>query len=291
MKSNAFLRNRRKGSLAYAGYSSTRKKSGREISSLVDLVQGSLSPEVSLATLDEVDANPDLSKDLEFIIAIDGFVREEGEEIFATRQTSLRTHVVGLERIWLSPRVRVRFWYTVVSTVLLTLVGITIMSRFESSRYFELACVQQPETDVNVRGPVTDDFESARRRFRSGDHDEAIRILERHIRAFPGKVSGEYARFLAGSFCLATARRDILGVYKTFDKQKVIRGMGYLSDVVRTSSNQRINGEAHILLGKGFLMLDDPDGALRELELLSARDGALSSDARELMSKIKAISK
>jgi hypothetical protein len=88
---------------------------------------------------------------------------------------------------------------------------------------------------------------------------------------------------------LKAADSDFLGLFKSFDKQKVQLAVYNLEKTLElnTSGNfNNINLDVNYYLGKSYLLLDDFVEARTHLQFVVNEKGGLYKDAEELLNSI-----
>ena len=264
--------------------------------SVCDFVMGRLSPEESLAVLEELERDPEASKELDDVAEILNFVMIQGEEIFDARKYRTSRVPFALRKILLSVEAffeEQRFAIPVIAVFLVSiLVGsFMIVSRLTTSEYFSLTSIENLGFESSVRGPGVHDFDLAYEAFSKDQFEEAIRLLERYIRAYPKSDFVDYAHFAVGATYLVSAKQSFLTLFPSFERERVSRGLEHLQTTIRTSSNPRIIEDSHWLRAKGYLMLNEPEKAIDELSAVESLGGSKKEQASRLIGEIRKLEK
>jgi tetratricopeptide (TPR) repeat protein len=261
---------------------------------IVDLALGKLSPEESLKLLEEIETDPDASRELELANTVLNFVHLHGEEVFGPEKASMPSKAIQWDAILLNGREffrRKRFAYpAVVALGALAILGVLVTaSHFSTSRYYRLTKIDEMEFDTRLRGPGQEDFVLASDYLLNRRYDESIRVLERYIRAFPRSDLLQFAHYSAGAVYLVSAHSSVVSLFPTYDRERVTRGLSHLSYAETGTSSIKLEEEARWLRAKGFLMLDEPDEALAELQRVVLLNGSRKREATDLISEIRRI--
>jgi tetratricopeptide (TPR) repeat protein len=169
----------------------------------------------------------------------------------------------------------------------LALAGILgISSRVVTSKYYPLTVIDRVALEPTTRGQVDEEYDRACGLVALGKYTEAIRAFERFIRAYPGDDLRYLAEYSAGATYLLLAHRSIGPFFPSYDVETVIRGLGHLQRAAEASGNRRIVEEAHWLRAKGFLMMDEPAGAVAELRIVESMHGSKKDDATGLLKSL-----
>ena len=257
------------------------------INSIIDLAKGNLSPEDSLKVLEEVNRNPEASRELDDVSNLMNFVAVEGESVFEEPEHSAaakpwRWRELFGSRILASP-------ITAVAAAFVLLVGFVLASSLTTSKYYDLTQMDGLEFESRVRGPGQEDFAIAYQHFSEGRYDESIRLLERYIRAFPHSDLVDYAHYSAGAIYLLASHKSFLSLFPSFDPERVMKGLDHLNVAASTASNVRVIDDSHWLRAKGFLMLHRIEDALSELRIVESLNGPKRDQASELIARIREV--
>lgn len=254
-----------------------------------DLVLGKLSPEESMRLIEQMENDPGASEDLELATEMLNVAGESGGDIFERAQVPGSVHPAVHEG--LRPYVkrflgegRIRVPAGIAGATAVLVIAVLIARSQISNPYDALARVDPLECQMTVRGPGDEEFGRGYREFSAGNYDEAIRLFERYIRAFPSGDLVDYAHYSAGAACLVSARRNLFGVFPSYDNGLVERGMEHFM-VAERSSNLRIVEESSLLHAKGLLMLRRADDALLQLSKTTGLNGVERGKALDLLRK------
>jgi hypothetical protein len=253
-------------------------------STLVDFARGRLSPEDSLKILDNIESSTDHSSELEAVIDVMNVSDERGEVLYQREANAQERNGQGetfLQRL-LPKKGRLSPAFAL-GGVVVVILGVLIGIRLSTSDYYALAETGELRIESVVRGPGAEDFEVARQRIERNDIHGAIRVLERYTRAFPEGVGTDYAHYCVGALYLKAARQTIVLLVPTFDTEDVNFALAHLAAAVQETRNDVLAEDACVLRAKGFIMINKPDAAIKELNNALNYNGPRQSEIHSLL--------
>jgi tetratricopeptide (TPR) repeat protein len=257
---------------------------------LSDLVLGHLSPEESLRLIDQMESDPESSSELEFYVEAANYAATSGAEVFGTVYTRAQRGQSprGVEESLASWIPSWRPDRLVLAGALALVLCLFIFGAgwLLESRYAGLASVERPQFEVLVRSGQQEDVDIAYRLLNAGKREEALRLLERYVRAFPESEIADYAHYSAGAIHLMAAEKSFFWFFHMYDRERALAGMDHLRLAIDRSSNYRLIEESHWLRAKGYLMQEMPEEARGELQLVIGFDGLRKIDATRLLHEI-----
>jgi hypothetical protein len=259
-------------------------KRANRTSTLVDFARGKLSPEDSWKILDSIESTPDHSSELEVIIDVMNVSEERGELLYrqdANAQERSGQAETFLQRL-LPKKVRLSPAFAL-GGVVVVILGMLVGIRLSTSDYYALAETGELRIESVVRGPGAEDFEVARQRIERNDIPGAIRVLQRYTRAFPEGVGTDYAHYCVGALYLKLARQTIVLLVPTFDAEDVNLALAHLADAIQETRNDVLAEDAYVLRAKGFIMINKPDAAIKELNNALKYNGPKQSEIHSLL--------
>jgi hypothetical protein len=259
-------------------------------SKLSDLVLGHLSPEESLGLISQIERDPEGSSDLEFYVEAVNFAATTGAEVFGPARTRAQggKYPRGVEESLASWLPSGRPDRLVLAGALALVLCLFLFGAgwLLESRYAGLAIVERPQFEVLIRSGEQEDVDIAYRLLNAGNTEEALRLLERYVRAFPESEIADYAHYSAGAIHLMDAKNSYFWFFHMYDPERTRAGMDHLRLAIDRSSNFRLIEESHWLRAKGYLMQEMPEEASEELQLVIGFDGLRKIDATRLLHEI-----
>jgi len=258
--------------------------------SISEFVLGELSPEESLRFLERVEHDPELSAKVEDCVMVMRVAGERGADVFSIERSGpwlVREGTSSARATGYAMKEAVSPRNLVMVTIMMLLLAVPWISERLSGPYSDVAVVTRVEVDVQVRGSDDGRLAGIDKLLHMGRHDEAIELLEGYVQVTSTPERRGYAAYLLGGAYLLSARRSYLGLFPTYDRDRVASGMGYLMEVVRTGGNGRLVDEAHWLRAKGYLMIGHPDAAVGEVSGILAEGGSKYAAAAALTAEIR----
>jgi len=222
-------------------------------STLIAFAFGKLSREESLRVLAEIEKDDALSRDLEEVILVMRSAQEGGNGREDARRRSTITEPM------------LKYLVRLAAVLVLGLISAVSVSELTKGKYHDLARLDNVDFSGQWRGDGDDDIEWARREFAVGDRDAAISKLERVVRTRPAGESMNVVHCMVGAMLLATAERSVWGLFPHFEEKRTTQALGHLV-LAMQSTNILVVEEAHRLRMKAFLMLNEPQEAIKEGE-------------------------
>jgi tetratricopeptide (TPR) repeat protein len=140
-----------------------------------------------------------------------------------------------------------------------------------------------------TRGRTSMAFQKGLDAIENKNWDEAIKSLNEDIASNSGESSIFYSHYVLGLTYLRSADSDFLGLFKSFDEEKVKSAVYNLEKTIElnTSGNfYNINLDANYYLGRAYLLLEDYAEAKTHLQYVVNEKGGLYKDAEELLNSI-----
>jgi hypothetical protein len=259
--------------------------------SIVDMACGRLTPEESLALLDDIERNPDLSAELDTAVDLVNFSSDARETIFRESKVTRESFWRKIAW-WIMDQCDVRPILYPVGGLLLLLASCAVImtaNSFWIGRYDELIGIDRTVFEWNVRGPGDGEVAVAYHFFTGGDYEQSLAHLERYMRAHPEDIVEGYADYTAGVVSLLAARKSTFGLFPTTSSAVVSRGLEHLDRAARRTTNVRLMEEAHFLRAKGFLMLGQKDAALSELEAVRRMGLVRGEEAAQMTARLQVL--
>src|SRR5512140_971921 len=156
------------------------------IDRIIDFAAGRLSREEALALFDQIERDEQASKDLEMITATMDLLDKEGDSLSAQRVARPPAVSSQIRALISSLFAKFRAHPVLSGVAGFTFVFAALMIMIPpSSPYGTLASLHDVDFGATVRGVESEDFEAACGLYREGKYEEAIKLFERYIRAFP----------------------------------------------------------------------------------------------------------
>lgn len=250
---------------------------------LVEFAQGRLSPAEALVVLDVVEADPELSEDLELVLLMlrEGSRGTTGNPIRydagSESGPSLRESTPGAVHLLR------------VAAVLLVMLGAGwILDATTSSPYAHLARVDVADLHLRVRDASTNILQGSRELLYQRAWQECVRRAEWYLAVFPEGEERADACILRSAGLLMGAHGSVLGMHVRYDQAMVDSALAALQ-MARSGARTIFEAEEiEWFTAKASLMRGDREPARAALQAIIAGGGARVADARALLSSIDA---
>jgi len=165
-----------------------------------------------------------------------------------------------------------------------------MISDFTTPAYFNSASIKSEREFYTTRSRGTDDFQKSLSAFDNDNFEKGIKYLEKDIKDNSSDNTIFYSHYILGIAYLQSAEKDYLGLFKTYDNNKVEKGIENLKLAItkNTSGNfENVKLNAYYYLGKGYLMLNDVTAAKNYLKKVVKNKGSKMKEALILLDKVR----
>jgi hypothetical protein len=242
---------------------------------IINFVQGRCSPEEGLKILEQIEASPESSRDLDLFSDILGVFHDNPDlsaETGPWRTERRRIHGPGSLRDRLSSAsVRYALPAAIVAVVVIVIV-LGYMPRFGQDRPTLL------EADLSMvewatRGVTGSDVEAAREAAFRGELSTARKHILRYVNTAHADPERACGLITAGALSLLEAREKSGGWWRRNPDPELLRiGVGYLEEAARLRVPPNVRNEARLVLARGLYWLDRKAEAVSQLDSVSGAD-------------------
>jgi tetratricopeptide (TPR) repeat protein len=166
---------------------------------------------------------------------------------------------------------------------------------------FTFSSISTPDYNKNIFSGKEDGFYVTRGRtsftFQKGldavqkeSYDDAIKYFELDIEEHAHQGSIFYTHFITGLTYLKSAESSFIGMFQSFDKEKVNKAVTNLNLSVEkniSGNYDNLNLDAHYYLGRSYLLLEDFEKAKDQLTIVIESKGKFYNEAAELISTLE----
>ena len=121
------------------------------------------------------------------------------------------------------------------------------------------------------------------------ENESAIQFLNDDVNVNKSDESIFYTHFVLGITYVSKAETDFLGLFKSFNKADVRKGIeNFEKSIVLNNSGKfdNLKLDAHYFIGKSYLMIDDKTSAHEHLQLVVDGKGSYYKKAEKLLSEL-----
>jgi len=166
---------------------------------------------------------------------------------------------------------------------------------------FTISFISTPDYNKNIFSGKEDGFYVTRGRtsvtFQKGldalqkdSYDDAINYFEIDIEEHSQQSSIFYTHFISGLTYLKSAESSFLGMFQSFDEEKVNRAILNLNLSVEknlSGNYDNLNLDAYYYLGRAYLLLENFERAKEQLSIVIASKGRFYKEAAELITTLE----
>jgi tetratricopeptide (TPR) repeat protein len=257
---------------------------------LSDLALGKLTPEESLRLLEEVEQDPRASVDLELRIALTELVASGDVAVFDERSVRAGGKDITRNRWWglLTSHRPALAPAAVILVATLLVLGSIILREWERNPYDKIARIRTSDLDLRTREALPGDLSVASAMYAEGRFEEGARFLERYLRVNPTSPLRPFAHYAAALGYLVGARRAGLDLLPSYDTSMVHRAITHL-DEAQGDVPLMVKEDIKWYRAKAYLMLEQPQAALSELDSIVDGAGLRSGNARLMKAEVDSI--
>jgi len=179
-----------------------------------------------------------------------------------------------------------RYAFTTVITLIVLYAGMFTVSSFKTPDYKENVFSAQDEDFYLTRGRTSISFQKGLDALDKGNYSDAINYLNLDIEKHNNESSIFYSNYILGSTYLKAAKSDFLGMFISFDEDKVQLAIENLKTSIKkntSGSYENLNLDANYYIGRAYLLLDDFDSAKKHLEIVVNKKGRFYNEAETMI--------
>jgi hypothetical protein len=178
------------------------------------------------------------------------------------------------------------------SGIVLALACLLIFSIFSVSQILTPASAKYANLKnisglYETRGRVSYDFQESLKAFENQDYENTVNWLKKDIINNSSDESIFYSHYILGLAFLESARKDVFGLFPSYDKTKVNDGILALNEAMNLNSSGKfpnINLDICFYLAKADLMLDNIAQAKINLKIVITEKGSYMDEAKNILS-------
>jgi tetratricopeptide (TPR) repeat protein len=137
-----------------------------------------------------------------------------------------------------------------------------------------------------TRGRTSELFQRGLDAIDKKEFDSAINFLNEDISKNQSDESIFYTHFVLGITYVNKAERDFLGMFKSFNKDDVQKGIANFEKSIAMNKSGKFENlklDAHYFIGKSYLMIDENESAEEHLQLVINGKGSYYKKAEDLI--------
>lgn len=177
-----------------------------------------------------------------------------------------------------------KYAFASLAAVVVLYLGLFAVSSFTTPDYKK--SFLDGEDFYTTRGRTSELFQRGLDAIDRKDYDSAIKFLNDDIINKKSDESIFYTHFILGITYVNKAEKDFLGLFKSFNKEDVQKGIeNFERSIVLNNSGKfdNLKLDAHYFIGKSYLMIDDKTSAREHLQFVIEGKGSYYKKAEELL--------
>jgi tetratricopeptide (TPR) repeat protein len=143
------------------------------------------------------------------------------------------------------------------------------------------------DTDLYAtRGRTSELFQRGLDAIDRKDYDSAIRFLNEDVVKNQNDGSIFYTHFILGITYVEKAESGFLGLFKSFDKENVKKGIANFEQSIELNKSGKFDNlklDAHYFIGKSYLMINETEPAKRHLQIVIDGKGSYYKNAKDII--------
>ena len=180
-----------------------------------------------------------------------------------------------------------KYAFASLAAVVVLYLGLFAVSSFTTPDYKK--SFLDGEDFYTTRGRTSELFQRGLDAIDRNDYENAIKFLNDDINNNKSDESIFYTHFILGITYVKKAEKDFLGLFKSFDKEDVAKGINNFerSITLNNSGNfDNLKFDAHYFIAKSYLMIDDKTSAREHLQLVVDGRGSYFKKAEKLLNEL-----
>jgi tetratricopeptide (TPR) repeat protein len=180
-----------------------------------------------------------------------------------------------------------KYAFASIATVVVLYLGLFAVSSFTTPDYKK--SFMGGEDFYTTRGRTSELFQRGLDAIDRKDYTSAIKYLNDDVNNSQGDESVFYTHFVLGITYVNKAENDFLGLFKSFSKEDVQKGIASFEKSIQLNSSGKFDNlklDAHYFIGKSYLMIDDKISAREHLQLVVDGRGSYYKKAEDLIKEL-----
>ncbi len=181
-----------------------------------------------------------------------------------------------------------RYAVTAIAAVVVIYLGLFIYSDLTTPGYLKEPFAEKDF--YNTRGRTTELFQRGIDALDKNDYQSAIKYFNEDLQLNPDQESVFYTHFVLGLTYINKAEKDFIGLFRTFNKEDVLKGIDHLQKSIDLNQNTRFQNlklDAHFFIGKAYLLVKEKELAINHLQIVIDEKGSYYKNAEELIRSLQ----
>jgi tetratricopeptide (TPR) repeat protein len=165
-----------------------------------------------------------------------------------------------------------------------------VISKAVTPDNIEYAQITNEPDFYTTRGRMTDQFQASLEALENKQYPIAIKHLELDIKNNSGDAALFYSYYILGLAYLETAENNILGLFPSYDKPAVEKGLKNLDIAINLNNTGRFTNvalDAYFYKAKALLMLGKNKEAKKNLQYVLTNRGSKLGEAQDILKQME----
>jgi tetratricopeptide (TPR) repeat protein len=180
-----------------------------------------------------------------------------------------------------------KYAFASLAAVVVLYLGLFAVSSFTTPDYKK--SLMDDEDFYTTRGRTSELFQRGLDAIDRKDYDSAVKYLSEDVNSNKSDESIFYTHFVLGITYVNKAESDFLGLFKSFNKADVDKGIQNFEKSIELNNSGKFDNlkiDAHYFIGKSYLMIDDKISARGHLQLVVDGKGSYYKKAEDLIKEL-----
>ncbi len=168
--------------------------------------------------------------------------------------------------------------------------GLFIVSTSTTPDYKKNIFTEEQQDFYKTRGRTSPLFQQGLNSIAKGDYSNAIEFLLEDIAKHQNEKSIFYTHYIIGITYLKSAESDFIGLFKSYDNNQVNLAIANLKESIDKNNSgdyESLKLDAYYYIGRAYLLNDNPDSAIRSLQIVVDGKGRYSRESAQLISDLE----
>jgi tetratricopeptide (TPR) repeat protein len=183
-----------------------------------------------------------------------------------------------------------RYVFATLAVFIIGYLGLFIVSTSTTPAYKKNIFTDEQQDFYKSRGRTSHLFQQGLNAIENGDYTNAIQFLSEDISKHQNEKSIFYTHFIIGITYLKAAESDFIGLFRSYDKDKVNLAIANLKESVDKNNSgdyESLKLDSYYFIGRAYLLNDDKDAAISSLQKVIDGKGKYSNEAVQLIADLE----
>ena len=179
-----------------------------------------------------------------------------------------------------------RYAFATLAVFIVAYVGLFIVSTSITPNYKKDIFPNEQEDFYKTRGRTSPLFQQGLNAIDKGEYSKAIEFLSEDIANHQNEKSIFYTHYIIGITYLKAAESDFIGLFRAYDKDNVnLAIVNFKESIDKNNSGdyESLKLDSYYYMGRAYLLNDDKDSAISNLQKVIDGKGRYSQEAARLI--------